>query len=429
MAFNKLGIKKDLSFVFSSNLISSIFYFLITITATRYLPMKDFGVFAIYAAIGGLLPFFMDLGLNITNLKFLSENDGKEEKIIGTMLWLRIGSGLLIFVFSLIFGKFLIDSFFKINSSYLNIQIMVFSTILLSVVSLLQTVLQSSYKFLQYSIVTVLLNFARFFLIFTACFFGYKSLDLMIFLYFSAILAPFAAVVIFTKKQINFSFDNEKLKCMINFSKWVALSTIITAVIMRVDTIMLGIISSKEEVAKYALAFQIAFIIPLFTNAVFTVLFPRVVSIENITEFKKLAKWLLKTAPIQAAVCIVLLFISKYFILFVFGESYADASSVLNILIISFVVGFFAAALNPLFYALNIPQSLFYIYFCQLIANILLNLVLIPPLGAEGSAISSLVIRIFGVIATWYIIIWYFKHRDKLKISSSGSLDACNEKE
>ena len=108
---------------------------------------------------------------------------------------------------------------------------------------------------------------------------------------------------------------------------------------------------------------------------------------------------------------IVFYIMSDWLILFLYGESYARASTVLKIYAFSFPFGFLAAAISRWFVAENYQRMHCYRAFLAVLINVCFNYLLIPKYGINGAAIATVVTYMFMAmlfdlfnIKTWVLL-------------------------
>ena len=165
---------------------------------------------------------------------------------------------------------------------------------------------------------------------------------------------------------------------------------LVHSIYWRVDLIMLSVLDSKAEVGLYGLSFRVL-------DAV--VALPAFVTITLMPEFARLAEQPERFDEImQKAFSAIQVATVALFVLFVAyaseitriagGDDFAGAASVLQILAGAVLFTYFGSVFLQAFIARDRQSQLFWVSLGALPLNIVLNLVLIPPLGADGAALA-----------------------------------------
>lgn len=163
-------------------------------------------------------------------------------------------------------------------------------------------------------------------------------------------------------------------------------------ILLELDTFMIGIFHSSEEVAVYAVAKKLCskatHINVAVCNATMTVF--AIITKENLKERKeRFKKVMLLNSGIVAAVSLGFLIAGPFAIRLLYGEDYAQSGIVLCTLIpyyIFYAVSLFLAAFLD-FQKRAKKRSLYYL--TMIILNVLFNLLWIPKYGAAGAAAGT----------------------------------------
>ena len=171
-------------------------------------------------------------------------------------------------------------------------------------------------------------------------------------------------------------------------------TTIAVNIYIHSDVTILGFMKTSGEVGVYALASKVYLAVKAVLNALIAVMIPRVSyylgedkQIEYETLLRKL-RWVLYAIVLPA---IALTFVLSHFIMsFLGGEEYLRGATTLRILCIAL---FFAVFGSYYAQAVLIPNReekyFFHTTVASAIINIVLNLVMIPYLGMNGAAITT----------------------------------------
>jgi len=175
------------------------------------------------------------------------------------------------------------------------------------------------------------------------------------------------------------------------------------------DILMLGLLTTQEQVGLYRVALQVSMGIGIVLFALSTIIAPQLARLHAQGDWERIQKILvyshrggsLVVLPLALAVALF----SGPLLTFVFGQVYHPASGALEILAIGAaayaLVGFSGLALSML----GRPGAATIITLVTVALNVALNLLLIPHYGIEGAALataaSMFVVNAGGVILIW----------------------------
>lgn len=178
---------------------------------------------------------------------------------------------------------------------------------------------------------------------------------------------------------------------------WSALPIFVSSlaflVYFRIDTVLVSLMKGDVETGLYNAAYN--FIFPplalaplLFVNA----LFPSLSSARSQTELRDLYRRGHASLGLYAlAVTVLVLATHRTVYLGIYGSEFEDSVRVLFILLPAAVLSIFSNLNYYVLVAANRERSLVLITLAGAVANVGLNLLLIPPLGAEGAATATVI--------------------------------------
>jgi O-antigen/teichoic acid export membrane protein len=239
-------------------------------------------------------------------------------------------------------------------------------------------------------------------------FFGDSAYNLLIAVYVALIYSIF---VYFRKQRKRFegvSIEWEYIK----YSIPLIFATFMQTIINKIDIIMLGNMTTNEEVGIYQITFQISSTIAIFLYVLNTVFAKRISNLyhnNNIERLKSLYKKSTIMIAILALGYLIMLAVFDDFILGLFGE---DVSEGKVALLYRNIAQFINVAVGSVWLLLALtgkPKFQLYANIIACILNVMLNLYLIPNYGINGAAIASLVAIAFTNIAGYIIVSKRFK--------------------
>ncbi len=161
------------------------------------------------------------------------------------------------------------------------------------------------------------------------------------------------------------------------------------------DTLMLGMFADKEVVGLYRAAWNYAMVLGFLNQSVANVLFPKITAISTAPELTAFA-W--KTFKLTSGLAVVTLPAPIFLTWWIpwYEPQYAGAVVIFYIMYAGLVVDLVFGPLSFLLFSMDRPNVVAWVAVAKIIANVLANLLLIPPFGAVGAAFATLVTRFLG---------------------------------
>jgi len=178
--------------------------------------------------------------------------------------------------------------------------------------------------------------------------------------------------------------------------------------------ILLGVFSSVEDVAHFAVANRVAMLMSFVLLAVNGILSPKFAEIAADNDNQRLQKIYRSSTKMMLAVTSPLLFISFIFapsILLLFGEEYKQASTILRILIAAQFVKVVVGSVGQLLIMSGAERSQKHNLAISVLLLIIVSVALVPLCGALGAAIATF------IAITTNNLLGLFKVFKKLRIS------------
>jgi len=172
------------------------------------------------------------------------------------------------------------------------------------------------------------------------------------------------------------------------------LSGIAAIVYLKIDLVMLGQLSTNEQVGIYAVASRLSEVWYFFPVAIVSSFFPKLLaakkhSIEQYDcDLQKLNDGLFGGALVIALLVVV---VAGPIVVLLFGEAYQASANVLIIHIWAGVFIFMRALLSKWLLAENLLRFSLVTQLAGALLNVLANWLLIPEYGAIGAAVATVV--------------------------------------
>jgi O-antigen/teichoic acid export membrane protein len=370
-------------------LVSATASFLATFVVARYLLPEHFGQLSFLLALVSLLGPLMALGLNSLLTSELLKRPIDQQDIIGTAIFLRLSCGLVVAVVSTLAAYPLIENWHLFA-------MLVFSSIwgAFSVIDFwLQANLANQYAALLRVGSVLFVSVLRF----CAVWMGAGLHVFVLFCCLDFCVVGFGYILLYKKFSNggqNLRISRDEICKLLNDSKWLFFSGIAAMIYLKVDQVMLGVLLDNKAVGIYSGAVKLSEVWYFIPAALMTAYFPRLLQtrVSNRTEY--LAE-IQKLNDVLFIIAFIIAFTvtcsADWLVNLVFGTAFSESASILVIHVWAAIFVFMRALLSKWLISENFLRLSFLSQTAGAIANILLNLFLIPLYGALGAAYATLI--------------------------------------
>lgn len=382
---------------------------IVGILVAKYLGPENFGLFNYSFSFVWLFSHIVSLGTDEIILRDLISFPLKRDKILGTGLVLKIVGGVLAFLLIFICAYFINSK----DDSFLTLTLVISVSMILKNIGvirfLFESTLKSKYNVLAENFAFIGVSLLRLYLIHTksdVVSFGYA-------LIFEVLVCSFF-LILFYKREFGdlrgFVFEKKIAKQMLDNSWPLILSGVSVMIYVKSDQFLLGLISGNYQAGIYSVAARISEIWYFIPVAIVASVFPKIVEAKNESndKYESGLKHLMRILIyFSILIAFAMTFLSKYIVLFLFGNDYLDSSLPLSIHIWAGVFVFIGIASSKILILENIQK----IYLIQTatgaVINVLLNIFLIPAYGATGASLATLFS--YGLSFT----VWFFSPKSR----------------
>jgi O-antigen/teichoic acid export membrane protein len=227
----------------------------------------------------------------------------------------------------------------------------------------------------------------------------------------SGFVAGMIAAVILNTQYLRLTFakcDRSHFQGLLSFSVWTFLASGGALIFTYADTILIGHFMTETDVGIYRVAFQLTSVASFMVMAFHTVLFPRISRWHAGNNITMIETALTKafTYSLFFAIPIIAggILLSDKLLYYLYGASFESGAPVLAILLFVQLANIFLFLQTMCLVAMDRPRISFYITAISAVLNILLNIVLIPPMGISGAAIASLVTMSINAVLAYIML-------------------------
>lgn len=191
-------------------------------------------------------------------------------------------------------------------------------------------------------------------------------------------------------------------KKLLRQSRHFVLANLMVSIYGQTDKLMLKQMIGEAETGYYATAVYLCGMWCFILNAVIDSIYPSIMSAakdKNWPLFRKRNIQLYATVfYLSVIVSLGFTVLAKPIIYILYGESYLPAVNPLRIVTWYTAFSYLGVARNAWVVAKNMQKHLFAICAASAVINVILNIALIPVLGASGAAIASLIAQVFTIL-------------------------------
>jgi PST family polysaccharide transporter len=185
----------------------------------------------------------------------------------------------------------------------------------------------------------------------------------------------------------------DKIKPFLAQSFPVAVSSLVLAVYMRIDQVMLHNLASDRVLGDYVAAVKAAELFEALPTAILFSVFPVLSTVAAQSErFQQYVSRIFRYLGVAACgICVAITVAARPLVAVVYGARYQAAAPLLTVLIWSEVAVFFGSVVLNVLLASGLQKFIVAPTAMGALANVLLNILLIPRYGAMGAAWATLV--------------------------------------
>ncbi|MFC2165099.1 flippase [Acidobacteriota bacterium] len=383
----------------SERVFRSLLNVTVGVYVARYLGASDFGLLSYARSFVYLFSAFAALGLHNIVIRDLVQEKGKRDEILGTTLILRLFGSFL----ALCLIAFAVN--FTNNDRFTNLLIFIIATrFFFRSFEVIDLYFRSEVtsKFSAYALIISGIAGAVLKLLFI--FLG-KGL-----IYFASMamvenLIFAVALVVFYRRQKLKLWDwkpkFEMGKRLLKDSWPIMMTGLAVTLYMRIDQVMVKNLLGTVAVGNYAVAVTLAEVWYFMPMIITSSLFPAIVNARKVSEdlfFSRLQKLYDLMVWFALGIALFYTLFADQIVQLLFGSQYQASSGILKIYIWSGIAVFLGNAWSKWLLMENKQKFIFFSHTIILIANILLNFLLIKRIGITGAAWATLISYSLGQV-------------------------------
>lgn len=393
---------KNSGWMFSSKIVSLILSFIVTTYIARYLGPYNYGQLSYAISFVGIFSFLSSLGIDSVLYRELITYKDSRNEYIGTALVLKLCAGTFAALSTCV-------------AAYLSNTTGV-GLLIVGIISL--TFIFNSFNIIAYefqadvdgkitSLIGILVTFLLSFLKIGVIFFEKGIIYLSFVLLLESIFYAAAYIYFRIKKygSITSWIYTRSTAVSLLHDSWPMMFTAAFSVIYaRIDQVFIKALINVESVGLYDAAVRLSEVWYFIPNILLSSLFPAIINVRqdnSIAYFKRQKYLLLGMLVLSVTISICVTLFAKQITYIVYGPSFIFSYIVLQVYIWSLVGTFVNHTISHFLIAENFRKMIFSSSMIGMIANIILNIILIPSYGIVGAAIATVCSYALGPISLY----------------------------
>lgn len=377
--------------MFAEQILRLIAGLLVGIWVARYLGPGQFGIFSYASAFVAIFGSIAKLGLDGIVVRDLVHQPGRRDVYLGTAFWLKLVGAVIVL------GLIAAVIFFTSNDKTTNLYIFIIASgIVFQSFEVIDFYFQSKVlsKFVSRCKIAQLLlsSFLKIYFVLT----GASLFWFVVVSFIDQVMLAMTLYIAYRYQKLESfyrRFDLKIAKKLLHDSWPLIFSSLVVAVYMRIDQVMIKEMLGAREVGLYSTAVRLSEVWYFFPMIISSSLFPAIVNAKKLSEelyYNRLQRLFTLMVWLAIAIAVPMTFLSNWLITQLYGEAYEQAGHVLAIHIWTGIFVFLGVASGSWFTSENLQRFAFYRTFAGAILNVGLNFILIPAYGITGAAVATL---------------------------------------
>ena len=408
---------KNASWIIVCRVMQSLISLVIGMITARYLGPSNYGVISYVSSVVAFALPIIQLGLNQTLVKEFVQTPEREGKILGTALLINIFSAVMSMAGSIAFVAFVNAG----EEETLIVCALYSLTLLFQATEMtqywFQSKLLSKYPSVAMLVAYVLVALYKIYLL--------VSQKSVVWFALSHVLECFLISVILMVIYVR--LGNQRLSLswrlgreMLSRSKYYIIPSLMVMIFQHTDRIMIKLMMGEAETGFYSAAITCIGISGFVFSAVIDSARPIILEAKqkNAESYEKKVTQLYSIITcISLAQSVVMTLLAKPLVLLLYGEAYGPTATILCVAVWYVTFSYYGSVRNVWILAEGKQKYLFTINVFGAVANVLLNLALIPLWGGVGAAVASLITQFFTNVIIGFIF-KPIRHNNHLMIRS-----------
>lgn len=398
-------IIKNAGWLIGGKILQMLISFFVGLLTARYLGPSNYGIINYANAYIAFFTSLCTLGINSILVKELIDNPNKEGEILGSSILMRIASSFLS-ALTIISIVAVVD---KDEPTTILVVALCSAGVIFHVFDIFHYWFQAQLKSKITSIASLcayaVTAIYKIYLVVTGKPIEYFALSTSVD-YICVALILYICYKKYNGQKLSFSWLTGKR--LLSRSCHFILPGLMVAIYGQTDKMMLKQMIGDAEIGYYSTATAICSMWCFVLSAIIDSVYPSIMQANkngDEKEFERINKMLYAIVfYVSAFVSVVFTVFAELIIMILYGEAYLPAVNPLRIVTWYTAFSYLGVARNAWIVGKNKQKYLIWIYVTAAVANVLLNCLFIPSLGASGAALASLAAQIITIMVAPFFI-------------------------
>lgn len=402
---------------FSAKVIAKLIGIVTSVIAARYYGAEMIGFVALLTSVATIAGLFAGFGMSIALLRLIPEYRVKFSEAISIALYSKILR--LVVVISLVVAAIvyilagtLANSVYNKPDLELFIALMAITLLFQSIHNINVTMLRAIKKIKLFAFTEILPKLISLILLLVLTFLYYDQYNLA----YIALVTPiimslwllgymFTRVLPKTDKASHTVMPSYQNMFILSFPMF--LTSSLQMIMAQTDIVMLGVFRATSEIGIYSIVFTLAMLVNFVLNSVNVIAAPKFSELYHEKKMDELAYIVKKSSKLifwtSLPIIMGLIVLGKV-ILGIFGAEFIAGYTALVLLAMGQLVNAASGSVGYLLNMVGYQKQFRNIILLAVIANVVLNYMLIPEYGIEGAAWASLVsMTVWNVLSVMFV--------------------------
>ncbi|MFD1020181.1 flippase [Thalassobacillus hwangdonensis] len=223
----------------------------------------------------------------------------------------------------------------------------------------------------------------------------------------SVVLAYIFSNMLYIKRFLHLIKEVNYNSIYVRYSITLILASIMATLLNRTDILMLQWLRDSRSVGIYQVTVQVTNLLSSLLLIFNTVFAPEISRLFHSNRLEEMKDLYIKATRILALVSFsatLLIIVSSNFLLMIFGEEFQSGQGALILRSLGYFINLSVGGVWLMLSMTGAPRFQMYTNIFAFLLNVILNIVLIPPLGLLGAAIATMVTMAIANIIGYYIV-------------------------
>ena len=395
-------VVKNTFWLFSGEFFSRLIRGAIVIYSASVLHAAEYGVFSYVLAVAGFIAIFSDFGISAILTRESVKHPEAQKEYFATALaikavFLLVNTGIILFA---------IPYITKLPGAIPLLPLIALMLVFDTVREFGYSLFRAHEKMEREALVDLFTNIAVCGLGFFALYVSATATALLLGYIAGSFLGFIAAIILLFPyfRDVTKYVRPALVRRIIALAWPIGLLGVLGSLMINTDMIMVAWFKNAETVGYYAAAqkpIQLLYIVPtLLASAVFPV-FARLAKVNNVRFREVFEKCLVLTFGMAIPVVAVGSVLAPQLIQLLFPGGYEPAVPAFSLLLLTVVFVFPSALFSNALFSYNEQRQFLLFVFIGVVSNALLDYLLIPSYGIEGSAVATIISQLLTLALVW----------------------------